>query len=62
MFQLAYAALDAKVLIMIYEEIMSMAVKLDKTDEASKVEMTLKKNKNRLPKTSKSKKRLVNIF
>ncbi len=34
-FQLTYAALDAKVLIMIYEELQNLAAKNQKTEEVS---------------------------
>jgi ribonuclease D len=49
-FQLIYAALDAKVLVMIYDKIQTLAENLGKQEPMSKLESTLKKNRNKPPK------------
>jgi ribonuclease D len=50
--QLYYAALDARVVVMIYDELQTLAEKDGKADAFSKLEAETKKNKNKPAKSA----------
>ena len=53
---MVYAALDAKVLVMIYEGLQSLAENAGKEDKMSKIVCDLKRNRNKPPAQPKNRK------
>ena len=53
---MVYAALDAKVLVMIYEGLQTLAENVGKEEKMSKMVFGLKRSRNKAPSQAKSKK------